>query len=84
MGTKAVLADQVRQKDNALGAVAWIVLNATDRADVRQWSTLPETFQISRLSVKPGIYKVKVQGLDNFGSPTGEEMPEKDIEVKPG
>lgn len=84
MGTKAVLADQMRQRDKALGAVAWIVLNATDRADVRQWSTLPETFQMSRISVKPGKYKVKVQGLDSYGSPSGEEMPEKEIEVRPG
>jgi uncharacterized protein len=84
VGTKAVLADQLRQKNSALGAIAWIAMNATDRADLRQWSTLPESFQIARMSLKPGRYKIKAVGLDTYGSPTGEEMPEREIEVRAG
>ncbi|RYZ77098.1 MAG: hypothetical protein EOP05_02970 [Proteobacteria bacterium] len=84
IGAKAVLADQVRQKNELLGAVAWIALNATDRADVRQWSTLPESFQIARMTLKPGKYKVKAIGLDAYGSESGEQMPEREIEVRAG
>ncbi|HVK62567.1 MAG TPA: hypothetical protein VM432_13495 [Bdellovibrionales bacterium] len=82
--TKAVIADQIRQKDDALGMLALIALNAADRADVRQWSTLPDTFQIARVYVKPGTYKVKAQGLNSSGLPSGEDMPEREITVKPG
>lgn len=84
IATKAVVADQIRQKDETLGAIAWIAMNVADRADLRQWSTLPQTFQIARIPVKAGRYKVKSIGLSANGAPTGEEMPEREIEVKPG
>ena len=84
IATKAVVADQISQKNRALGAVAWIAMNVADRADLRQWSTLPQSFQIARISVKPGRYKIKALGLSSAGTPTGEEMPEREIEVKPG
>lgn len=84
IATKAVVADQIRQKDETLGTIAWIAMNVADRADLRQWSTLPQTFQIARIPVKAGRYKVKSIGLSAFGEPTGEEMPEREVEVKPG
>lgn len=84
VATKAVVANQVGQKDRALGNLVWIALNVADRADLRQWSTLPETFQIARIPVKAGRYKVRAIGLSASGAPTGEEMPEREVEVKPG
>jgi hypothetical protein len=84
MATKAVVAHQLAQKNQLLGSLAWVAMNVADRADLRQWSTLPETFQIARLSVKPGKYKVKVVGLDAGGSETLDQMPERDVEVKAG
>jgi uncharacterized protein len=81
---KAVVADQLRQKDELLGAIAWVAMNVADRADLRQWSTLPDTFQIARVSVKPGKYKVSAQGLDGSGAESGEAMDEREVEVKPG
>ncbi len=84
VGVKAVVADQIAQKDKALGAIAWIAMNAMDRADVRQWSTLPESFQIARIAAKPGKYKVKAFGYNWSGTRSGEMMPEREIEVKAG
>lgn len=84
IATKEVLADQVRQKNEALGAVAWILLFASDRADVRQWSTLPQTIQTARMYLKPGTYKFNLQGLDYSGSPTGENLENREIQIKPG
>lgn len=84
IATKAVVADQIRQKDKLLGAVAWIALNVADRADLRQWSTLPQTLQIARMPVKAGKYKVRVQGLDGGGGIAGEASEEREIEVRPG
>jgi hypothetical protein len=81
---KAVVADQIRQKNKLLGEVAWIAMNVADRADLRQWSTLPEGFQIARYPVKAGKYKVRAVGLDAGGGENPESMPEREIEVKPG
>lgn len=84
VAVKAVVADQIRQKNEALGAIAWVAMNLADRADLRQWSTLPDTFQIARVLVKPGQYKVRAQGLNVLGDETAEQMPEREVEVKAG
>ncbi|MES2963911.1 MAG: hypothetical protein V4760_08470, partial [Bdellovibrionota bacterium] len=81
---KAVVADQIGQKDELLGAIAWVAMNVADRADLRQWSTLPDTFQVARMYVKPGKYKVTAKGLDASGAESGEVMDEREVEVKPG
>jgi len=81
---KEVVADQIRQKNETLGAIAWIGMHLADQADLRQWSTLPESFQIARYHLDEGAYKVSVQGIDGTGQPTSEFMPEKDIVVKGG
>lgn len=82
--TKAVVADQIAQKNQTLGQLAFIAMNVIDRADVRQWSTLPESFQIARMYVKAGTYKVRAQGLNYAGGESGEHMPEREIQVKGG
>jgi hypothetical protein len=84
VAVKAVVANQIAQKNQALGALAWLAMNAVDRADLRQWSTLPESFQIARVTLKPGHYKVRVQGLDGFGHETNEHMDEKEVTVRAG
>ena len=81
---KAVVADQIRQRNQVLGALAWVAMNAVDRADVRQWSTLPETFQIARVYVKAGEYKVRAQGLNLYGNETAEQMPERTVHAQAG
>ena len=83
VATKAVVADQIRQKNEALGTLAWIGMNLADRADTRQWSTLPETFQVARLWLRAGTYKVRVQGLTDSGKESGEEMEMREITIKP-
>lgn len=78
IATKAVVADQIRQKDQLLGAVAWIAMNVSDRADLRQWSTLPESFQVARASVPPGKYSISL-------SAAGSALTKKiGVDVKPG
>lgn len=84
IATKAVVADQLRQKNETLGQLAWIGMNLADRADTRQWSTLPETFQIARMYLPAGTYKVRVEGLTDNGKKSGEEMAPVEIKVKPG
>ncbi len=57
---KEIAADQIRQKNEALGAIALIAMHVADQADLRQWSTLPDSFQILKLNLKPGEHKIKV------------------------
>lgn len=83
IGAKAVVADQIAQRDKGLGAIAFLAMNLADRADLRQWSTLPQTFQIARISALPGHYKIRVDGVD-YGNNLSNEFTERDIEVKPG
>lgn len=84
IATKAVLADQVRQNNKALGDLTWIVLNLTDRADVRQWSTLPQTIQTIRVPLAPGKYHFSIDGLGAGEMSTGEVLADQEVEIKAG
>jgi hypothetical protein len=77
---KEVAADQIRQKNELLGAAAWIALHVADQADLRQWTTLPASFQVAKIRLRPGNYRVRVVGLAG-NSPSGEESPWMDIKV---
>lgn len=81
---KAVVADQVRQKDELLGALTWVAMRVTERADLRQWSTLPQTIQVIRVPLKAGKYKVSLQGLSFNNVTTADQLPEQEIEIKSG
>ncbi|MFP5518274.1 MAG: hypothetical protein ACLGGX_00090 [Bdellovibrionia bacterium] len=79
---KEVLADQVRQKDENLGALVSLILNATDRADLRQWSTMPESIQVQRLYLNPGSYDFKLEGVNYYGGLTGEQKEIKGVALQ--
>ncbi len=84
IATKAVVADQLRQQNELLGAIAWIGMNVADQADLRQWSSLPASFQIAKERAVPGKYKVRAVGLDAGGHPTGEVSEWWEVDVKKG
>lgn len=84
IATKAVLSDQIRQKNQLLGDLAWIAMNVADRADVRQWSMLPQTIQTIRVPLRAGKYKFYLQGLNASGVPTGESFEGQDVEIQTG
>jgi uncharacterized protein len=60
---KHVVAKQISDKDPLLGIVALVGMVVSDRADLRQWSFLPNTIQIIRIPVNPGKYTLKLGGL---------------------
>lgn len=84
IAAKAVVADQIRQKNELLGGLAWIAMNVSDRADLRQWSTLPETIQVARVNLPPGKYKMTLQGLDASGAPTADQLIDHEIIIQSG
>lgn len=84
VAAKAVMSDQIRQKNELLGSVAWIAMNIADRADLRQWSTLPAKIQMARIFLKPGKYNIQVLGLDSGDFPTADTLSSQVIEIKSG
>ena len=80
---KQVVASQVSQKNQALGTILDIAMQASDRADLRQWSTLPQTFQVARVFLKVGSYKVSVQGLTADGTPSIDSRAPQTFKIEP-
>lgn len=79
--TKEVVADQIRQKDKVLGQLAWLVMVASERADLRQWSIFPKSVQIIRIPLTPGAYKIKLTGL-SADLKDSEQIPDITIRLK--
>lgn len=79
---KEVAADQIRQQNQLLGDLAWIGMHLADQADLRQWISLPSSFQVAKVRLKPGKYRVRAVGLNFSGAVTGEESPWIPVEVK--
>lgn len=78
---KEVTADQIRQKNKTLGDVAWLVMVASERADLRNWTLLPETVQIIRFNpLKNSV--VKINGLGNLDEDT-ESLADLDLSLQP-
>lgn len=44
----------------AVAALATIVFDVMDVADLRQWSTLPASMQVIRVPLNPGAYKIRI------------------------
>lgn len=84
IAAKAVAADQVRQQNKLLGDLTYIALNLADRADLRQWSLLPQSIQMIRVPLAPGKYKFDLEGLTMSGVPTGEALTGQEVEIKAG
>lgn len=84
IAAKAVVADQVGQKNQTLGALAWIAMNVADRADLRQWSTLPQNIQLARIRLAPGDYHLTIQGLDASGRPSKDALSDQVIHIRAG
>jgi hypothetical protein len=61
---KEVVAARIRKDNQLLGDIALLAMYASDRADLRQWSTLPRTFKIYRLILAPGDYKLDIDGQE--------------------
>lgn len=61
--TKYVMQQQLGQQLGSLGQLAGNLMNvATERADLRAWSTLPSNTQVARFEVSPGKHNLKIIG----------------------
>lgn len=76
---KRVVSDQIDQKTKGGGALAMLAMNIMDQADLRQWATLPQTFQILRFKIEPGEHDVSILSL-----PQREILRQEKIKVSVG
>lgn len=81
---KEVVAEQIRKKNEALGALAGLAMHLSDRADLRNWATLPQTIQVVRIPLPAGQYTMDLQGLGWGKFPTGDRMEKIEVKVKAG
>lgn len=81
---KDVVAERIRKDNELLGVLAWFAMHASERADLRQWSTLPRSIQVIRIPVKEGSNDIVVQGLDVMGAPTADRLERKNLHLRAG
>ena len=54
-------------KNEVAGFLANLFTSATERADTRSWTTLPDTIHLARLTLPAGTHSVTVEVLDRSG-----------------
>lgn len=79
---KQVAAEQARQaarsaaKDDTVGDLTGLMINllgtATEKADTRQWFTLPASIYMARLFLPPGEQDIRLLLRDGYGNIVGE------------
>lgn len=81
-------AREIGKSDNkgagATAALAFIAMQVTERADLRQWSFLPATIQVAQVSLPAGEYDITVLGLNSAQTPSGERSEPQKVKIKPG
>jgi hypothetical protein len=61
---KEVVSHQVRRENEAAGALLNLFMHISDRADLRQWSTLPASINLIRWEGAPGKYSMTVRSSE--------------------
>ncbi len=82
IAAKAVISNQIERQHEGLGQLAWIAMNLADQADLRQWVSLPQSFQVARIRLPAGKYKMKIAAMTTSDSETG-EMIEQEVVISP-
>ncbi len=81
---KQAAANAIGKDNKALGDVAYIVMSIADRADLRHWSTLPQSFQILRVPLEAGDYNLALEGLSSGGYVNTENLKLEHVKIEPG
>ncbi len=84
IAAKAVIANQIKKENQLLGQLAWIGMNMADVADLRQWTTLPQSIHVLRVPVPKGEYDFVLRAVDAANRPTGESKSFSNVKVARG
>jgi hypothetical protein len=74
---------EVKKRDEFLGWVANITGSATERADTRSWTLLPDRIHMARLRLPAGTYRAVVEVLDDHGE-VAQTATFAQVQVLPG
>ncbi|MBL4560879.1 MAG: hypothetical protein JKX79_07820 [Labilibaculum sp.] len=81
LATKQAIESYTRSKDENLGALISIFNAVTEKADTRNWQTLPHSIHYTRIRLKEGKHSVTLK----VNSPNGGSKDQQiDLEVKAG
>ncbi|PKQ67604.1 hypothetical protein BZG01_07485 [Labilibaculum manganireducens] len=81
LATKQAIESYTRSKDENLGAIISIFNAVTEKADTRNWQTLPNSIYYTRIRLKEGKHSVTLR----VNSPNGDSKDQQfDLEVKAG
>jgi len=75
---RALRNEAVKEHGEWAGLAADIFTAVSERADLRTWSTLPDTWQAARMFLPPGAHELTVTAQG------GEEVPLGAFELEPG
>lgn len=81
---KDLVADRIARENKALGVATWLFMHVSDRADLRQWSTIPQSIQFTRVRLPAGNYQVDLQGTSGDGMPTSDRLENRAVSIKSG
>jgi len=81
LATKKALEEYARSKDETLGTLLSIANALTEKADTRNWQTLPHGIYYTRIKLQPGKHKLLLNLKSGIN---GEHQQEFDFNVKAG
>ena len=81
LATKKALEEYTRSKDKTLGTLLSIANALTEKADTRNWQTLPHSIYYTRIKLKPGNHKLSLKLKSGIN---GDHRQEFDFNVKAG
>ena len=83
---RAVVKYNTQKAAHDQGSLAGLLMTvtniATERADTRSWSTLPQAIQLQRISLPAGEHKVRIE-MRNAAGRTVDEIKDK-VRIRPG
>jgi hypothetical protein len=80
---KYLASEAAHDKDEALGALVNLIGVATETADTRSWTTLPEVILVARLNLPEGKYRLEADVVD-AGGHTVNRVGFGEIDVRAG
>lgn len=78
---KYTVANKLSEKNEAFGALAYLLMLLADRADLRQWRLLPHSVQIVRQQLPVGQWQLGMTGLGDYQESL-QEWPLELVEIK--
>ncbi|RXQ94465.1 hypothetical protein EO244_09285 [Ancylomarina salipaludis] len=74
LATKKALEEYTRSKDKTMGTLLSIANALTEKADTRNWQTLPHSIYYTRIRLNPGKHKLKLNLKSGINGNSHQEL----------